>query len=181
MTNTNDIPRHIGMWRLTLTSPAAAVEDLGPMEVTVRGFAADDMDRSNLTFHACEKVAQIAGYKSYDDVPESWTPMGFSDPVLTTNEWVAPDGGQQWFVGVYDVTRCYGGPEEGGQWYDAGHLIRQTAVNSYAEAEALREQLQEQFGRTDKRYSVLGGDDYDIVVGIEPHEPEFPTEPFRYE
>ncbi len=27
-------------------------------------------------------------------------------------------------VAAYEVNRCYGGPEEGGWWFDAGELIR---------------------------------------------------------
>lgn len=31
-------------------------------------------------------------------------------------------------VAVYLVDRCYGGPEEGGWWYDAGNLVRTVKV-----------------------------------------------------
>jgi len=29
-----------------------------------------------------------------------------------------------WFVAVYMVDKAYGGPEEGGWWYDVGELVR---------------------------------------------------------
>jgi len=32
------------------------------------------------------------------------------------------------YVNVYAVTRLYGGPEEGGWWYDAGEPVKSTAV-----------------------------------------------------
>jgi hypothetical protein len=32
------------------------------------------------------------------------------------------------FVNVYAVTRHYGGPEEGGWWYDEGEPVKSTAV-----------------------------------------------------
>lgn len=31
-------------------------------------------------------------------------------------------------VGIYELDRCYGGPEEGGWWYDAGELRRIVAT-----------------------------------------------------
>ena len=30
---------------------------------------------------------------------------------------------QPWIVGVYDVDRAFGGPEEGGWWYDVGYPV----------------------------------------------------------
>lgn len=27
------------------------------------------------------------------------------------------------YVNVYEITRCYGGPEEGGWWYDEGEIV----------------------------------------------------------
>lgn len=30
---------------------------------------------------------------------------------------------------VYDVSQCYGGPEEGGWWFDAGELMHSKAFN----------------------------------------------------
>jgi len=35
---------------------------------------------------------------------------------------------QTYVVAVYNVGQCYGGPEEGGWWYDAGTLIRAVRV-----------------------------------------------------
>ncbi len=34
-----------------------------------------------------------------------------------------PGGGKVCFLGAYSRTREYGGPEEGGWWYDAGNLL----------------------------------------------------------
>lgn len=33
-----------------------------------------------------------------------------------------------WLVSVYSVDRAYGGPEEGGWWYDTGQLERTVAA-----------------------------------------------------
>ena len=34
----------------------------------------------------------------------------------------------RYVVAVYELDRCYGGPEEGGWWYNTGDLIRILAV-----------------------------------------------------
>lgn len=36
-------------------------------------------------------------------------------------------------VGLYELDRQYGGPEEGGWWYDSGELVRIMAVTHGAE------------------------------------------------
>jgi hypothetical protein len=72
------------------------------------------------------------------------------------------------YVNVFDVTRCFGGPEEGGWWYDAGECIESHRVAATTEEELdtmcrdLIDKLREDYPRTGKRYSVLGGIDYDV-------------------
>lgn len=84
------------------------------------------------------------------------------------------------YVNVYDITRNYGGPEEGGWWYDCGEPLESHRVSSEPEALELQRQLKEKYPRTGKRFSVLGGDDYD--VRIEDHfAEEFPASLPRYE
>ena len=45
------------------------------------------------------------------------------------------------FVNVYRVERCYGGPEEGGWWYNAGVLEEVHALPNEASAKAKAESL----------------------------------------
>lgn len=72
---------------------------------------------------------------------------------------------KMWTVAAYEVTRCYGGPEEGGWWYDAGDLVCSQTVLDYDVAVALANEWSEtEFPFTRKRYSVLGGDDYDVII-----------------
>lgn len=171
-----------GVWRLRLTGPEALLNAVGAAEVTIEGLYSDDpLDRSNLEYQANDDLAQQMGYDSYDDMPEQYCPPDWSDPELTHNEWVTPDGKQQWFVAVYLADQGYGGPEEGGWWYECGELVQQTAVNSREEAEELRERLREQFPDTGKRYSVLSGDDYSIRIDIRPMEAGYPETRPRYE
>ena len=74
-----------------------------------------------------------------------------------------------WTVAVYDVDRQYGGSEEGGWWFDTGTLIRKAIVETYERACELREEWEVEFPYTRKRYSVLGGEDYnvDIIEGAD--------------
>jgi hypothetical protein len=61
-------------------------------------------------------------------------------------------------------------------------LPQQTAVNSYDEAEEVRQRLYDgEFPDTGKSSSVLGGDDFRIAIGIEPHAKSFPDTKPRYE
>jgi hypothetical protein len=173
-----------GIYRMRLVGPAAALDALGRTTVRVKG---DDLD--NLVYDASEAVARLAnpsaadepGTSHYDNLPEIWCPLEFAEPVLTANEWQNPDGTQQWFVGVYLVDRCYGGPEEGGWWYDAGELVRQTAVATRADAEALRTKLADRYPRTGASSNVHGGEDYAIHIDLQPHAEHYPTEHPRYE
>ena len=87
-----------------------------------------------------------------------------------------------WTVAVYEVDRLFGGHEEGGWWFDVGELIRKATVGSLERACELRGEWEQEFPRTGKRYSVLGGEDYDIDVIEGGHAPEsFPDKFPRYE
>lgn len=84
------------------------------------------------------------------------------------------------YVNVYEIERLYGGPEEGGWWYDAGTLVFTEQVVGMKEAETLREDLHDDYPRTGNRYSVLGGEDFDIRIEDQPGE-DFPQYQPRYE
>lgn len=86
---------------------------------------------------------------------------------------LAEDG--TWFVSMYAVSRHYGGPEEGGWWYDwkTFEKVRCTVVG--ARADALR--LASEFNATadeerdgPNRFSVIGGDDETYYVEQRPAE-----------
>src|SRR5262245_24713944 len=92
------------------------------------------------------------------------------------------------WVNVYDVSRCYGGPEEGGWWFDAGTCEAAHPCYSDEDANVLVEALKRVYdGRRQEdrnggigRYSVLGGGD--IVIVIEDDKGKnFPDEWPRYE
>jgi len=85
-----------------------------------------------------------------------------------------------WYVNVYAVSRHYGGPEEGGWWYDSGDPVASTPYFTKADAYAARDAARERFVRTDKRYSVNGGEDWTVAVERQ-FAAEYPTTRPRYE
>lgn len=62
-------------------------------------------------------------------------------------------------VGAYEVTREYGGPEEGGWWYDHHDHIESLYYQTEAEKEALKKELKERYGDREwgRLWSVNGG------------------------
>lgn len=85
------------------------------------------------------------------------------------------------YVAVYDVTREFGGPEEGGWWYDSGTLIDVRTTTNMDEAKRLKDELAEDYPMTKCRYSVLGGEDYDINITPDFPAAFFPAERPHYE
>ncbi len=110
--------------------------------------------------------------------PDKWFPAdadggvygpGWDDPdeaLRNAGEVVSPP---PCFVCVYDVGREYGGPEEGGWWYDTGDPMWETAAAFATEAEAVKyaDLLRADFPPTGRRSSVLGGDDYNVEISRE--------------
>lgn len=78
-----------------------------------------------------------------------------------------PNGETVFFVNVWDVDRVYGGPEEGGWWYDAGECIKTVVCLTREQADEIHAELSERFPRTGKRSSVLYGEDYDVTIDDE--------------
>lgn len=160
--------RQFGVWEMQVTGPVHVLHELGAPAVTVEGFCETPLDRSNLEVKASDAVAKLAGV-AYDDFPERWCPLEFAEPVLSANQFRNPDGSQQWFVAVYEAGRAYGGPEEGGWWFDTGVLVQQTAVESFEAAEALRERYRVEFPAMNDP-----AEDFAIRIGIVPLPGFFP-------
>jgi len=86
------------------------------------------------------------------------------------------------YVNAYVVTRHYGGPEEGGWWFNAGEPVASVPVEEGHDAEPIRESLRGKFADLNRGniYSVLGGEE--VQVFIEDHFAEhFPRERPHYE
>lgn len=92
------------------------------------------------------------------------------------------------YVNAYSVVRCFGGHEEGGWYYDAGTPLASVPVREEDEAviELEKRRLRELLGWERPannrlgRYSVNGGEDFEIYVEEEPAKP-FPEERPHYE
>src|SRR5262245_7305236 len=60
----------------------------------------------------------------------------------------------RWWAVVYEVDRGYGGPEEGGWWYDCGELVVSVPCRSSEEAETVADQLRDRYPRSGLSGSV---------------------------
>jgi hypothetical protein len=69
-----------------------------------------------------------------------------------------------YIVAVYMADKAFGGHEEGGWWYDTGRLMEYRGSLTAEQAEIVADEYREQYPRTGKRSSVLGGDDWDVLV-----------------
>jgi hypothetical protein len=69
---------------------------------------------------------------------------------------------------VYAITREFGGPEEGGWYYDAGTVELNIPLHNYTleDIVAMRTLLGKSFPRTHKSSSVMGGGDWTIVAAM---------------
>jgi hypothetical protein len=85
----------------------------------------------------------------------------------------------KYYVNVYAIDRCYGGPEEGGWWYDTGASFDGIQRNSFGcdtqeEATILYNWLTKSlcdYQPKRNRYSVIGGTDIDVFIeSAPPHE-----------
>lgn len=85
------------------------------------------------------------------------------------------------YVNQYTVSRHYGGPEEGGWWYDTGQFVESWPCATEELAFALMQQLATTVEPNRcTRYSVLGGADTVFYVEDEPGA-DWPEEVPHYE
>lgn len=88
---------------------------------------------------------------------------------------------REWHVNVYELDRHYGGPEEGGWWYDSGEPILSAPFSNEKEAAAYQESLYEKYPRTHKSSSVIySGGDYAVWIEDQ-FAVRFPEETPHYE
>jgi len=111
--------------------------------------------------------------------------------------YVKPGAESLMYVNAYEITRHYGGPEEGGWWYNHRNPVASIPVKAISVAgpdkwdyelqpinpekvDWFRRYLEDLYGhrRNGNIYSVLGG--MDIIVCLEDH-PARPTLRPRYE
>lgn len=88
--------------------------------------------------------------------------------------------GKYLYVNVYSVELMYGGPEEGGWWFDVGTFITGRKVKTRRKAWRIARRLEKHFPNTKARESVLGGEDYSVYIEDEPGR-DFPERMPHYE
>ena len=69
------------------------------------------------------------------------------------------------FINAYSVTRHYGGPEEGGWYYNRGEPLASIPVDTDEEADAARAKLEARYSGEARGniYSVRGGVELDVL------------------
>lgn len=72
---------------------------------------------------------------------------------------------QPFYIVLYGVSRCYGGPEEGGRYYDRREVIQTKKVWTIKQALMIIRDFQNKFPKPKyNRFSVLGGEDSEIAI-----------------
>lgn len=68
------------------------------------------------------------------------------------------------YVNVWCVWRQYGGPEEGGWWYDRGECVKTVVCSTRPQARVVRNELLVDYPLSDDRFRGLNGSDYKITI-----------------
>jgi hypothetical protein len=88
------------------------------------------------------------------------------------------------YVTAFEVSRNWGGPEEGGWWYDSGVPLASIPCRTEVEVDEAKERLESifkpQFEGNRSRFSVLGQSNLLITVEDDVAAP-FPSERPHYE
>lgn len=84
------------------------------------------------------------------------------------------------YVNVYVVDRRFGGPEEGGWWFDTGTPVASIPVED-DQAEPTRDKLRERYPDEGHRYSMAQRDDDYAVVIEDEFAVAWPSERPHYE
>lgn len=65
-------------------------------------------------------------------------------------------------VVAHRVSQEYGGPEEGGWWFQTRYVEKRVKVWRKRDLDSVMDALVEEYPNTGRSYSVLGGDDYRV-------------------
>jgi hypothetical protein len=70
-----------------------------------------------------------------------------------------------YYVQTIEISRHYGGPEEGGWWYDFSRVLYSTRLKKRAAKKLGKKLLREIPEQRYDRFSVLGDSDYFVYMG----------------
>lgn len=151
--------------------------------------------REGQTRTLCGLQDTLTGDPVAPDLPANpnWNRCGRCTRIERHAEWEAAHREEDRFrqslvyVNTYQVTRFYGGPEEGGWWYDRGVAISSVRTRTADAAQVLQDELlaavlHDRGPGYRTRYSAAPTNGSDIEVYREPRPAaDFPTETPRYE
>ena len=102
---------------------------------------------------------------------EDWNEEGKHCQICNNEGYTKLDSESIVFVNVYEVTRHYGGPEEGGWWFN-WYVCVETYPTRNKNADTVKENLIKAY--EDKAYgdiySVLGGTEIHVMIESKPAE-----------
>lgn len=85
------------------------------------------------------------------------------------------------YVTVYELGREYGGPEEGGWWYDTGTVVLTRRLDPNEDGGTVAEELRKEYPTGSNRFSMVPrGRDYAVEIDEGPGV-DYPSETPRYE
>lgn len=111
------------------------------------------------------KTCEGQGYLNNHDECVDCGGNGFESELIGEDEIV--------FVNIYSVTREYGGPEEGGWWYNCNDCIEVVPVAN-KNSDLMKELMEKKYAshKHGNIYSVLGGRDIEVEIESEPQQSE---------
>jgi hypothetical protein len=126
-----------------------------------------------LTFTLCPVCGIAIGDDDHNFLRDTFDHNFCVDSGVVTRD---ADGEPVWFVNVYEVSRVYGGPQEGGWYYDAGQLLATyVAPGGYESALSLRDKLRnDEWANTGTASSVVySGGEYEFEFTLGAPAPAF--------
>lgn len=117
-----------------------------------------------MSYTACSFCPCSADYVDEDQAQREYLSVGYlhdwQDNPVCNDCYNRVD----FYVNVYSIGQGYGGAEEGGWWFTCGEPVASVPVKDWDEAEDVRAVFREQFPSTGKSSSVLGSEDYSVVI-----------------
>jgi hypothetical protein len=83
------------------------------------------------------------------------------------------------YVNIYEVTREYGGPEEGGWYYNNFNCVESVPVKN-KHSELMQDEMKKEYSsrKHGNIYSVLGGTDIEVYIEEKPKQSETKERPY---
>jgi hypothetical protein len=115
--------------------------------------------------HTCQNCHYTLNW-----VKGSWVDSTDGDCCHETNDVHVPVADTLMWVNAYSIVQCYGGPEEGGWWFDAGECLASIPCTSDEQVNEAIDRLsgmyQAEYSAYHKR-STSTGDGIDLAICVE--------------